>query len=116
VDWYYKAAIVVALLWGTGRALGVYGESARDLDLNFLTGFLLTLGGWAAVFYVIDRTAKFLGWRRQPATVEGSTPAPSDPETDPGTDAGATAESRAATPAPRPRTTPAPRRTGRRRR
>jgi hypothetical protein len=67
VDWYYKAAIVVALIWGVARALGVYGEAARDLDLGFITSFMLTLGGWAAVFLIIDRVAKFLGWRREPA-------------------------------------------------
>jgi hypothetical protein len=65
VDWYYKAAIVVSLIWATARALGIYGEQSRDLDLAFLFGFMVTLGGWAAVFMIIDRVAKFLGWKRQ---------------------------------------------------
>jgi hypothetical protein len=66
VDWYYKAALVIAVIWGTARALGVYGEASRDLDLNFLIGFMFTLGGWAVVFLIADRIAKFLGWKRQP--------------------------------------------------
>jgi hypothetical protein len=66
MDWYYKAALVVALIWGAARALGVYGEQARDLDLSFLIGFMFTLGGWAAIFLIADRIAKFLGWKRQP--------------------------------------------------
>ena len=66
MDWYYKAALVVAVIWGTARALGVYGETSRDLDFNFLIGFMFTLGGWAAVFLIADRVAKFLGWKRQP--------------------------------------------------
>lgn len=71
VDWYYKAALAVGLIWATARVMGAYGESARDLDINFLFGFLLTTGGWAAVFLVIDRVAKFLGWRRRTAAPEG---------------------------------------------
>ena len=66
MDWYWKAAIGIAIAWGVARALGVYGEAARELDLSFVYGFLLTLGGWGAVFYVIDRVAKLLGWKRQP--------------------------------------------------
>jgi hypothetical protein len=70
MDWYFKAAIAVAVAWGIARSLGVYGEAARELDLSFVYGFLLTLGGWGAVFYVIDRVAKFLGWRRPPQPPE----------------------------------------------
>jgi hypothetical protein len=70
VDWYFKAALGVAIIWGVARSLGAYGDAARDLDLNFLYGFLLTLGGWGALFYVIDRVARFLGWRRTSAADE----------------------------------------------
>ena len=66
VDWYYKGGLIVGLIWAAARALGAYGEAARDLDINFLFGFLLTTGGWAAVFLVTDRVAKFLGWKRVP--------------------------------------------------
>jgi hypothetical protein len=84
VDWYYRAGLVVGLIWATARVLGAYGEAARELDINFVFGFLLTTGGWAALFLVIDRVAKFLGWRRvqepgataAPAPVVESTPAP----------------------------------------
>ncbi len=64
MDWYWKAALIVSLIWGAARALGVYGQAERDLDLSFLFAFLLSLGGWGAVFYVSDRVAKFLGWKR----------------------------------------------------
>jgi hypothetical protein len=74
VDWYWKAAGLVAIAWGVARALGVYGEAERELDLPFLYGFLLTLGGWGAVFFVIDRIAKFVGWNRPPATSEEPVP------------------------------------------
>jgi hypothetical protein len=66
VDWYYKAALVVGLIWATARALGAYGEAARELDIEFLFRFMLTTGGWAAAFLVTDRVAKALGWRRRP--------------------------------------------------
>ncbi len=66
MDWYYKAALIVALIWGAARALGAYGEAARELDISFLYGFLLTLGGWGLVFLIVDRVAKALGWRRGP--------------------------------------------------
>ena len=72
VDWYYKAALVVGLIWATARALGVYGDAARDLDIGFLFGFMLTVGGWAAVFLIVDRVAKFLGWRRPPKAAGGT--------------------------------------------
>jgi len=70
VDWYYKGALIVGLIWATARVLGAYGEPARELDINFLFGFLLTTGGWAAVFLIIDRVAKFLGWKRPPPATE----------------------------------------------
>ena len=76
MDWYYEGGLIVGLIWGAARALGAYGEQARDLDINFLYGFLLTTGGWAAVFFVIDRIAKFLGWKR-----------PAPPTENPGEDA-----------------------------
>jgi len=66
MDWYWKAALIVALIWGAARALGVYGEAARELDIGFVYGFLLTLGGWGAVFFIIDRVARAFGWRREP--------------------------------------------------
>ena len=72
VDWYYKGGLIVGLVWGAARALGAYGEQARDLDINFVYGFLLTTGGWAAVFFVIDRVAKFLGWKRPTPSAEAS--------------------------------------------
>ena len=68
MDWYYKAGLIFGLIWATGRALGVYGEANRELDINFLFGFMVTTGGWAAVFLVVDRIAKFLGWRPKRAT------------------------------------------------
>jgi hypothetical protein len=72
VDWYFKGGLIVGLIWGAARALGAYGEASRDLDITFVYGFLLTTGGWAALFFVIDRVAKFLGWKRPaPATVTG---------------------------------------------
>jgi len=76
VDWYFKTALAVAIAWGVGRSLGVYGEAARELDFAFLYGFLLTLGGWGAVFFVIDRIAKFLGWKRAPEV--GAAPDPAE--------------------------------------
>jgi hypothetical protein len=75
VDWYYKAAIVVALIWATARALGVYGEASRELDLSFLISFMLTMGGWAAVFLIVDRVAKFLGWKREATVADAVGPA-----------------------------------------
>ena len=45
MDWYYKAALIVGLIWSTGRALGIYGEAARELDIGFLFEFMLTIGG-----------------------------------------------------------------------
>jgi hypothetical protein len=51
----------------------VYGEAARELDIAFLFGFLLTTGGWAAVFLIIDRVAKFLGWKRGTPTSQAAT-------------------------------------------
>lgn len=45
MDWYYKAALIVGLIWATGRALGIYGEAARELDIGFLFEFMLTIGG-----------------------------------------------------------------------
>ncbi len=77
MDWYYKGGLIVGLIWGALRALGVYGEASRDLDLNFLFAFLLTTGGWSAVFLVVDRVAKFFGWKRavpSPAAAAGSNP------------------------------------------
>lgn len=65
MDWYWKAALAVSLIWAAARALGIYGEAARDLDLSFLFAYLLTLGGWGAVFLIVDRVAKFLGWKRE---------------------------------------------------
>jgi hypothetical protein len=62
--------LIVGLIWATARVLGAYGEAARELDINFLFGFLLTTGGWAAVFLIIDRVAKFLGWKRPPPATE----------------------------------------------
>ena len=44
MDWYFKGGLIVGLIWGAARALGVYGEQARDLDINFVYGFLLTTG------------------------------------------------------------------------
>jgi hypothetical protein len=82
MDWYWKAALAIAVAWGVARALGVYGEAARELDLSFVYGFLLTLGGWGAVFYVIDRVAKFLGWRRLPQPPEPPTAPAAPPVTD----------------------------------
>jgi len=87
VDWYYKGALIVGLLWATARVLGAYGEAARELDIGFLFGFMLTTGGWAAVFLVIDRVAKFLGWRR-PAPARATAEVQADPGLDPGTDLG----------------------------
>ena len=72
VDWYYKGGLIVGLIWATVRVLGAYGESARELDINFLFGFLLTTGGWAAVFLVIDRVVKFLGWKRSAAVPDAA--------------------------------------------
>jgi len=66
MDWYYKAGLAVGLIWATARALGAYGEASRELDINFLFGFMLTTGGWSAVFLIADRVAKALGWRRPP--------------------------------------------------
>ena len=66
MDWYYKAGLAVGLIWAGARVLGAYGEPAREMDINFLFGFLLTTGGWGALFLVIDRVAKALGWRRRP--------------------------------------------------
>jgi hypothetical protein len=109
MDWYYKGGLLVGLVWATARVLGAYGEQARDLDINFLFGFLLTTGGWAAVFLVIDRVAKFLGWKRvavSPAGAEVS-PAPAPPPSRP-----ASAESPSA--AQRPSSAPARRRSSRR--
>jgi hypothetical protein len=114
VDWYYKAAIVIALLWGAGRALGVYGEASRDLDLNFLTGFLLTMGGWAAVFYVIDRIAKFLGWKRQPADAASPAGGPTPPAADVESTTVARPTAAAPSQATPPRSSGPTRRTGRR--
>ena len=82
MDWYYKAGLGVGLIWAMARVLGAYGDAARELDIAFLFGFLLTTGGWAAVFLIIDRVAKFLGWKRvarSPETaVEGSSTAQGD--------------------------------------
>jgi hypothetical protein len=93
VDWYYKAGLIVGLIWAAARALGAYGESARELDINFLFGFLLTTGGWAAVFLVVDWVARFLGLRpkrqartqaadgpKPPASPQPAQPADSPPE------------------------------------
>ncbi len=86
MDWYYKAGLGVGLIWATARVLGAYGDSARELDISFLFGFLLTTGGWAAVFLIVDRVAKFLGWKRNAripetaaegvSTTEADVPAP----------------------------------------
>jgi len=67
VRWYFKAGLIVAFVWATGRVLGVYGEASRDLDLNFLFAFLLTLGGWSSVFYVVDWIVRGVGLIRQTA-------------------------------------------------
>ena len=69
MDWYYKAALVIGLIWATARVLGAYGESSRELDINFLFGFMLTIGGWAAALLIADKVAKALGWRRTPEAV-----------------------------------------------
>jgi hypothetical protein len=81
VDWYYKAGLIVGLLWAAARALGAYGESARELDIAFLFGFLLTTGGWAAVFLVVDWVARFLGLRPNRVTPPASQEAAADPPT-----------------------------------
>ena len=113
MDWYYKAALIVGLIWATARVLGAYGEAARELDINFLYGFLLTMGGWGMVFLIIDRVAKALGWRRQ-VTDAG----PGAPGTvGPGTVGPGTAEAGAAAPTPAPPpASPTPRTPGARRR
>ena len=76
MHWYYKAGIAIGLLWGTLRALGVYGEDLRDVDLRFVYGFLATTGSFAGVFLIIDRVAKALGWRRERQDVVGEAAAP----------------------------------------
>ena len=79
MDWYYKGGLIVGLIWAAARALGAYGEAARDLDINFLFGFLLTTGGWSAVFLVVDWVGKFLGLipkRPKPPSSSAALPSP----------------------------------------
>jgi hypothetical protein len=66
VRWYYKAGLIVAMVWATARVLGAYGEASRDLDLSFFFAFMLTLGGWSALFLVIDWIGRAVGLIRQP--------------------------------------------------
>jgi hypothetical protein len=66
VRWYYKAGLIVAMIWATARVLGAYGEASRDLDLSFFFAFMLTLGGWSALFLVIDWIGRAVGLIRQP--------------------------------------------------
>jgi hypothetical protein len=82
VQWYYKAGLILGLIWAAARALGAAGEAQRDLDIGFLFGFMLTVGGWSAVFLIVDVVLRATGLRKVPRDTE---PAPSSAATDPTT-------------------------------
>jgi len=71
VRWYYKAGLIVGLIWATARVLGAYGEASRELDLAFLFGFMLTIGGWSAAFLVVDWVGRAVGLIKPRAEVDG---------------------------------------------
>ncbi len=64
MQWYYKGGLICGLLWGIGRALGMAGDAQRQVDVNFLFGLMLTIGGWSMVFLVVDMGLRALGLRK----------------------------------------------------
>ena len=70
MQWYYKGGLICGLLWAAGRALGMAGEDQRQLDINFLFGFMLTVGGWSAVFLIVDMVLRATGLRKGAAGID----------------------------------------------
>jgi len=75
--WYYKSGLAIGLVWSLARVLGAYGEAARELDIAFLMGFMLTVGGWSAAFLVVDWIARAIGFPRRPPPGPPGPPGPS---------------------------------------